>query len=151
MPAQATFVFNVFMAISFLWILIIQDHTMGDSLSWDYTNLFVMICRGWIEMFQTLSVGHLRFNIDYFILTIEYCFVTQKPWNLWNPCQKFTKFYIFLHKLTILLRIPTRFYKYPPKLQDTNHRTHPFAVTDASHEHFICIVALILVLIFNIY
>ncbi len=36
MPAHATFDFTFFMAISFLCTLIIQDHTIGDSLSWDY-------------------------------------------------------------------------------------------------------------------
>jgi len=36
MPAHATFEFIFFMAISFLCILIIQDQTIGDSLSWDY-------------------------------------------------------------------------------------------------------------------
>jgi len=33
MPAHATFEFIFFMLISFLCTLIIQDHTIGDSLS----------------------------------------------------------------------------------------------------------------------
>jgi hypothetical protein len=33
MPAHTIFDFTFFMAISFLWTLIIQDQTIGDSLS----------------------------------------------------------------------------------------------------------------------